>query len=170
MALSVDQAVAEVVSRLRALLATSGISAIPDHTNADVAPAVRDALAYFGLAPSAYPAVSDTDLAALTDPRWFIEAATLETLYRVQVGSLKVDQKVDKNEQKLSQRHGQVMALIAMYQARVPTLRPTRPAVGQLNDPLIQPGVLPLPPRVPTPMVPPYQPAYGPFYGPWGFP
>lgn len=156
MAMTVDQAVSEVVGRLAGKLAFVGLSVVPDHTNPAVTPAVRDALFYFGMTPSDYPTIDDADLAGLTEPKRFIDAATLETLYRIQGAFVAVDMKVDKNQQWLSQFKDDLESMIAGYLALFPNI--PRSSVGQLAAPGTLPSPYPPPPCV--------TPAH--FDGPWG--
>lgn len=145
MALTVDQAVASVVGRLAGKLVFAGLSVLTDATNPDVTPAVGDALWYFGLTAADYPTLADSDLSTLTEPKRFVDAATLETLYRIQGSIVLVDMRVDKNEQKLSQFRDDIAAMIKAYQARVPDPNFPRPAVGQLAAPSSLPSPYPRP-------------------------
>lgn len=156
--MTVDQAVAEVVGRLAGKLAFAGLSVVRDATNPDVTPAVSDALWYFDVTPASYPTVVNADLLTLAEPKRFIDAATLETLYRIQGSIVLVDMKVDKNEQKLSQFRDDIAAMIAAYLLRVPNPNFPRPSVGQLAAPATLPSPYP-PPGCVTPRN---------FDGPWG--
>lgn len=168
MPLTVDQAVSEVVGKLGGKLAFVGLSVVRDHTNPDVTPAVRDALWYYEAVPADFPAVSDFDLSTIPDPKRYLDACVLETLYRIQGAMLAVDMKVDKNSQNLSQLRDDVAAMVADYQSRVPRPNYPRATIGQLADPLIYPGVT-TPTCQPSPIIPQYNPfGYGAQQG-WGF-
>ncbi len=95
----------EVVERARGFLTAAGLSVVTDSTNATVMLAGRKALARVGLLPITPGSLADADVAAVPAAKveLYSDSATLETLRIILLHCTGVDQKVDNDEQKLSQ-------------------------------------------------------------------
>lgn len=115
----------EVVNRIGGKMALAGMSVATDGTNSAIHPAIRDGLAYVGLAPADPIAVTDADVAAVPVRHFkaYRDSCTLEALYIVQgVIQDAFDQQIEEDRQALHQIAADIAAMIANYEARVPRL------------------------------------------------
>lgn len=111
----------EVVGRAGGFLAAAGMSVALDSTNAAVMLAGRKALARVGLSPATAGAFVDADVAAVPDAKLeqYYDWALLETLRIVLVNLTGVDQKIDTDEQKLSQLADMLRKAIAVVEESI---------------------------------------------------
>jgi hypothetical protein len=129
----------EVVGRAGGFLSAVGLPITADATNTTVMLAGRKALARVGIAPITAGAFVDADVAAVPAARVeeYYDWATLETLRIVLLSSTGVDQRVDNDEQKLSQLADSLRKAIALLMETIDdeygTLNNQSVAVGRMT-------------------------------------
>ncbi len=138
--MTVDEAINEIVGSLLGKLTIVGLSVVRDHTNPDVIGSVRKGLGYVGVTPAAFIPV-DADLAGITG--WNVEklldAATLETCYKIEGSAVLYDQKIDTEEKDLSKVAEDIRAMIRILQDKLAKPYGPNQLKGQVGSPPAQP-------------------------------
>lgn len=118
-----------IVGAAGGFMVKAGRSTVADGTNPDLAGPIDSALRRAGLAPAAYQAPEDADLAAVPPGAimYVTALANAEAFHSLRGWLAKVDQAVGPTNQKLSQYAAQAAELAAFWEERATAVEPSGP-------------------------------------------